>query len=290
MSVLEKRTDFSDYKFRAHAMNKLVTGAFTGLTDNQKKEFDELWPRSQGVGRKLTEKQIIKLGELTAKKNAIPSLSQTSISYLEEIFNEEFHGRKKTWQNKYTEKGIVVEEKSLTLYSNFLKEYRGLKKPLIKNKNRIENKWVTGEPDFIEFFVGDIKSSWDLDTFPQFDVKLINKDNIHQMKVYLWLTGKKKGRVVYCLVDTPEHLIIDEKFKMARKLGVMDLPVEVEEEIEWRFNFKDLTLKERVREFEVVLEEKDIELYKQQIKLAREYLNDLVKNYEANQNTVLPAA
>ncbi len=290
MSKLIKRTDFSDYKFRAHAMHLLVVGAHKGLSKTEQKDYDEYWPRSQGEGRKLTEKQVIRLGKIVEKKTAKPTLSQTSISYLETIFNEEYHGRKNEYSNKYTEKGILVEEKSLTLYTEFLKKYRGLTTPLIKNKERLTNDWATGEPDFLKVFVGDIKSSWSLDTFPQFEIELKNDANKHQMKTYLWLTGKEKGRVVYCLIDTPEHLIIDEKYNAARKLGVIDLPLEVEEEIEHKFKFRDLSIKEKVREFEVTLEESDIKLYKQQITLAREYLNQMVKNYENTQNIILSVA
>lgn len=290
MSKIEKRTNFDDYLFRAHAISKLLVGAHTGLTDNQKKEYETLWPRSQGEGKPLTERQTIRLGELVEKKTAKPSLSQTTISYLQEIFNEEFHGRRNEYGNKYTEKGLIVEGKSLTLYSDFLKKHRGLTYPLLKNKERFSNDRVTGEPDFVKEFVGDIKSSWDLNTFPQFDMELNNEANKWQMKAYLWLTGKTVGRIIYCLVDTPEHLILDAKFRKAREIGVMDLPLEIEEEIERNMVFSDLSIEERVREFEVEVTEVDIALIKQQVELSRKYLNQMVEDYEKTQNTILKVA
>lgn len=290
MSKIEKITDFSDYKFRAHAMSKLITGAFTGLSESQERDYNLWYPRSKGEGKPLTDGLLVKLGKLVEKKNAKPSLSQTTKSYLEEIFNEEYHGRKKRFSNQYTEKGLIVEGKSLTLYTEFLKKHRGLTYPLLKNKERFTNEYATGEPDFEETFVGDIKSSWNLDTFPQHDLVLKNDANKWQMKTYLWLTGKKEGRVVYCLVDTPDHLIMEAKYKLARELGLSDLPLEAEEEVERLMLFSDMSIEERVREFKVELFDEDIALMKQQIKLSREYLNEMVENYTKTQNTILKVA
>lgn len=280
MSLIEKKVNFDQYLFRAHAIGNLMVGAHTGLTENQIKEHDSLWPRSQGIGKPLTPLQTVKLGQLVQKKIAKPELSQTTKSYLEQIFNEIYHGRKTHWTNKYTEKGLIVEQKSLTLYTEFLRLYRGLKSPLLKNKERLNNDFITGEPDFIKGFVGDIKSSWSLDTFPQFKSNLDNSIYEWQMISYLWLCDKTEGRVIYCLVDTPDHLILDEKYKMAKKMGVTELPAEVVEEIENKFTFQDLSIPERLREYDVAIDQTHIDLIKQQVKLSRDYLNLLVEKHE----------
>lgn len=272
MSKLEKITDFSDYKFRCHALGQLMVGMHTGLTEKQKIEYAKLYPRSKGEGRPLTDNQIVELGKLIEKKNQKPELSKTAKNHCKKIFNEEFHGRKREFSNKYTEKGLLVEQKSLTAYSDF----KG--KLLVKNTERFTNDFITGLPDL----VGpneDIKSSWSLDTFPAFDEELSNDDNIWQMRGYNWLTGDSVGNVIYVLSNTPEALVQDEKFRLARNLGVIDLPLDAEEEIEWAHNFEDIPLEKRVRVFPVELDETHIELIKQQVTLGREYLNQLVKNY-----------
>lgn len=291
MGVLTKRTSFDDYLFRCHALNNIMIGADKGLTDRQEFRLEQLQQRQNGHGKPLTDNMVLELAELIRKRDTKKELSQTAKSYLEKIFNEEFHGRSREFSNKYTEKGIIMQEKGTSLYADYLREVIGIKKPPITNKERYVNKYITGEPDFIfDDVVYDIKCSWSLDSFPQHDSSLPSNDYLWQVKAYCWLTGLKRAKVVYCLLDTPEHLVMDEKYRVARNLGVMDLPDEVEEEIEWMHNYSDLSTAEKIREFEVDIEEGDSDLIIQQVELAREYLNLLSKTYQEKFNLKTEAA
>jgi len=231
----------------------------------------------KGEGKPLTDNQIIRLAGLVEKKNAKPTLSEGAKTFCQEIFNQEFHGRRNTFTNKFVEKGLLVEEKAITIYS----KYKG--KPFVKNKERFTNEYLSGEPDELKQNI-DIKSSWDINTFPMHDTELTNNLYKWQVKGYCFLLGKETGKVAYCLVNTPDNIVMDEKFKMARKLNVMELPPEIEEEVEWMHNYDDLSFSERVREFEVEFTEQDKQAIIQQVTLAREYLNQLVKEYQLKYN------
>src|SRR5690606_8548337 len=95
----------------------------------------------------------------------------------------------------------------------------------LKNEKYFEDDYFTGSPDLIlEDEVIDIKCSYDCFTFPLFDTELPTKDYFYQVQVYMHLTGKKKARVVYLLLNTPETIeswkakhdydSIDKKFRI----------------------------------------------------------------------------
>ena len=206
MSVPTKRTDFSDYLFRCHSLGRLMVGVHTGLTERQQAIYDKYYPRSKGEGKPLSDNQLIELAGYVEKKNAKPQLSEGAKSFCQEIFDQEFHGRKKEFTNKYTEKGIISQEKGTTLYTDVLKERDGIKVPPITNKERYTNDYLTGEPDFIyNDVVYDIKCSWSLDSFPQHDTELKNSIYEWQCKAYMWLTQLQKAKLVYCLIITPDR-------------------------------------------------------------------------------------
>ena len=89
---------------------------------------------------------------------------------------------------------------------------------LFSNKKEIyerifENDHIRGEPDLYDQdkeFLGDIKCSWNHSTFPLTDINIPNKDYYWQLQAYMGLTDLNEGRLIYCLVDTPDELIHDE--------------------------------------------------------------------------------
>ena len=105
----------------------------------------------------------------------------------------------------------------------------------MKNEESFEDEFFTGTPDIItNDEILDTKCSFDAYTFPLFDKELPNKDYFYQMQVYMHLTGKKKARVVYVLLNTPEELTWEEKrdySNMDKKYRIKDFVVEYDAEI-----------------------------------------------------------
>lgn len=226
--------------------------------------FDNWKPHASQLGRIMT-----------GSRDKTDPLGETCKAYLMEAYIEEVFGREKEISNKYFEKGLAQEEDGITLYSRVTKKF------LRKNKERIENEWVTGTPDLIDGdTVVDIKCSWDIYTFFSNIYKPMNKNYGWQLSAYCDLLGIKKARLVYCLVDTPEHLIEDEKRKLMWRMGVIDpdanpLYVEACEKIDKAMRFDDIPIDLRYIEFEINPADYPMEKAYAKVELCRKFLNEL---------------
>jgi hypothetical protein len=210
--------------------------------------------------------------KLKADKEA-GNLSETTKTFLMEVFIQEKFNRKKDISNKYIEKGLLVEDEAIKLYSRIkLEEYS-------KNENRFKNDYLIGTPDIISDVVIDIKSSWDIFTFFSNLNKDVDSGYYWQLQAYLALTGANVSKLAYCLVNTPETLINDEKRKLMYRMNVAtdENPEYLKacEELERSMTFDDIPLTTRLIEFEVKRNDEDILKMYSKIEKARVYLNEL---------------
>lgn len=261
--------DFSNYKFRPHAIGKIMKGLPKPLTVNQLETlYGLLEKRDSGT---ITDKQTVTLGELIKKRDAKPVLSEGAKAYLKEIYKDLVFGRTKEIQSKYLTKGLSVEDENINQYN----EVKGTF--LLKNESRFENDYFSGEPDIIEDgIIYDFKSSWDYSTFPLFEDEVPNEDYEYQLQAYMDLLGINQAKLIYGLVDTPDDLILDEKRRMAWKLGCIDgIPEELDQEISNNMTYADIPKEARIKEFPIYRDEKIIALMKTMIDQARVYLNSL---------------
>lgn len=239
--------------------------------------------------------------KLKADKEA-GNLSQTTKSYLREIFREVKYNRRNEFESKYTIKGKECEESGITLFSRVTKTmYK-------KNLIRLSNGYITGEidlsdnEDITKCKKGvDIKCSWSVFTFPFPDDKLTDAYE-YQDHGYIWLTGAEEWETAFCLVNAPASLIRKEKLSTWYK---MDSPEQSDPlyqeylercwEIEKNLIFNmtefknenkyfdldikvwsfDVPLKERVVSFPVNRDEDAIIRIKNAVIKSRIYLNSL---------------
>src|SRR5699024_4433262 len=135
--------------------------------------------------------------------------SKTLQTYLQEKVKEQIYGVEKSFSSKYTQKGIEVEDKAIDY------AIKALNLPFVmKNEKPFEDEFFTGTPDIIlDDEILDIKSSWDCFTFPLFVDSIMKKEgepyseyrNYYcQLQVYMYLTGKRKARLCYVLMNTPD--------------------------------------------------------------------------------------
>ena len=89
------------------------------------------------------------------------------------------------------------------------------------------------------------------------------------------LTDLNEGRLIYCLVDTPDELIHDEIKRVRAKLGVLELPEELEDNIWDGLRFNNINPAHRIKEFLIKRNQEDIDKMYRRIELSREYLNSL---------------
>jgi hypothetical protein len=234
-------------------------------------QWNDIHIRASSVGYLMTEPQS------KADKEA-GLLSKTAQKHLLDVYIAEKYGRKKDIQTKQMKKGIEVEQDSIDLLSMYLKM------PFSKNEQRFTNDYITGFPDIIDNDrIIDIKSSYDLWTFIGNIPDKLDSLYHWQMQSYMWLTGAKSAVIAYCLVNTPESIIEQEKYYMLKKMDVAteENPEYVKEAIKIEFNmsFDDISIDERVLMFNVSRNEDDILRIQQKVEKAREFLRELEETH-----------
>lgn len=215
------------------------------------------------------------LGKLMVEpRGKSEGLSETTKGYLMEIFIAEKYGRVKDFDSKYTTKGLMVEEDSLTLYSQYKKTM------FVKNDERRENLFISGHPDIVTEHIIDIKSSWDIFTFHKSkNLKEMHKDYYWQLQGYMELFDIESARLVYCLVNTPDQIIHDEFRRLQWKMNVIDendsLYIEACGELQKLMVYNDIPLKEKVFELELWRDPDQFAMLYDKIELSKAYLNKL---------------
>ena len=185
----------------------------------------------------------------------IKGLGKTGQSYCQEWLKEQIYGRKKKFGNKYTEKGLVMEDDSI----DFIAEHLGYGM-LLKNEEYFENDYCTGTPDIIlPDHLIDVKNSYDCFTFPMWYVAVPNKDYYWQAQVYMWM-----------LMDTPEHLI-EKEFQYNN-----DMELDYDEFRE-DYLYNHIKPKYRIKSFDIKRNDSDIELIKERVEECRKYIKTLLK-------------
>lgn len=200
-------------------------------------------------------------------------MGETAKTYLKELYREMRYGIRKDITSKYIEKGLMVEDSAIAFYSSNRGDF------YFKNEEHFSNDFLTGTPDIVtEDEVIDIKSSWNIFTLP-FKDDPINKNYYYQLMGYMALTGRKKSKVAYVLIDTPSQLIEDEKRRLSWQMGYIDdLNQEYLDaclEIDESHDFSHIPLEERIIEFNVLYDEKVVESIYKRVEECRDYLSSL---------------
>ena len=233
--------------------------------------WNETLIRASSVGYLMTE-------PVTKADKEAGVLSKTAQKHLIEVYIAEKYGRKRDIQTKQMKKGVEAEQDSIDLLSMYLKL------PFSKNEERFKNDFITGLPDIINGdTIIDIKSSYDLWTFlGNIPDKL---DNLYywQMQSYMWLTGTKNATIAYCLVNTPESIIQQEKYYLFKKMDVIseESPEFIKEamKIEFNMTFDDISINERILTFNVNRSEDDILRIENKVLKARTFLQELEQTH-----------
>lgn len=200
-------------------------------------------------------------------------ISETAKTYCEEWIKSQVYNRRKEFVSKYTEKGLVMEDNSI----DFAAEMLGYG-VLFKNDKFFENDFMSGTPDIIgTTSILEIKSSWDCFTFPLLETEIPSKDYFYQMQGYMNLTGLKSAILVYCLMDTPQHLIEREARNYCFNNGFGQLDISVYDDYKKKMTYPDIDNKYKIKTFEVSYEPEIIEQINQRVLLCRDYINSILK-------------
>ena len=146
---------------------------------------------------------------MTDPKSKDETLSIGAKTAITKQAKEFIYGFDEHFSSKYTEKGLMVEDRSIELLNSVMfSNYQ-------KNTERKTNEWLTGEADIVTpDQIIDIKSSWSLATFPALSSQGEDKTYEWQLRAYMWLWDLDYSHIAYCLVNTPDHLVGFEDKKL----------------------------------------------------------------------------
>lgn len=210
-------------------------------------------------------------GQIMTNSRTKGQLSKTAQTYCETWLKEQIYERKKEFSNKYTEKGLIMEDNSLDFVAEFLN--LGM---LIKNEKYFEDDFMTGTPDVIlKDLVIDVKNSWDCFTFPIFDTDIPNNDYFYQAQIYMHLTGINKFKLIYVLSDTPENLIVREVKSYIYRNGIEDIDVEMYEDFKAKMTYSGIPNQYKIKIFDIEKDNQAIELIKERVVECRNYIENL---------------
>lgn len=199
-------------------------------------------------------------------------LGQTAKTFIEEMWLHDKYGFYEEVQTDEMRKGLLCEQDAMELVQ---KVYGGEFRTAYGKQ--LANDYIKGTPDIVlSTHIEDIKTSWSLKTF--FNAELLPA-YYAQGQGYMELTGRKKYKVIYCLVPTPAALL-DGEYKR----------------IEWRFKgdennpdfqkavtqfgrnnecIHDIPIDKRIKIFEFDYDAEYIKKLYSQIEKARKYYESL---------------
>ena len=143
------------------------------------------------------------LGKLmTTPKSKGENLSQGAKTYIRQVAKQDYFGYRVELDNKYINKGKDQEQDSIDLLNSV--RFTNYK----KNDVRIEDEYMTGECDILaEDRVIDIKTSWNLETWPATPGEAHDNDYEWQGRAYLMLYEREIFELVFCMVTTKDEFL-----------------------------------------------------------------------------------
>ena len=143
------------------------------------------------------------LGKLmTTPKSKTENLSQGAKTYIRQVAKQDFFGYRVELDNKYINKGKDQEQDSIDLLNAVrFTNYH-------KNIFRLEDEYLTGECDILaDDRVIDVKTSWNLETWPATPGEAHDNDYEWQGRAYLMLYEREIFELVFCLVTTKDEFL-----------------------------------------------------------------------------------
>jgi hypothetical protein len=280
--------NWNNFKCRCSGIKKIMAESKDNpqLTEKQAKELADLEWREV-----LTAKQKERVAELIVKKdngNRVV-LSDTCIEYLMEVYAWETQGmiavNKESMDLLQTKKGKMTEFEGIIMLSLVDGEvYK-------ENKDRIENDYLSGEIDayigesvYEATRIADIKSAFDYPTFLKKINNGLENGQREQVAGYCDISGAKEGVIANVLVNNPDEIIEEMKYRVARKFNALttESPDFLEEWVKWErsMRFDHIPKTQRVHKIQVELfSQFERQKIYDRVKICREYLAKFDEEY-----------
>lgn len=254
-----------EFKIRCSAIGNIMT--LNEITERQLETLNGYIAKD-----KLTETQERTKAKLIHKRDN-PTLGEGAKTYCKDWLKGQLLGYKKMISSKYLDKGNICEDEAIDFIVNQLGE--GF---LIKNEDHFSDDYMMGTPDVItNDLIIDVKNSWDASTFPMFEVEIPSKDYYWQLQGYMRLAGRSKSKLIYTLMDTPDHLIAKEARWESIGQGFEEMEVDIYEEFRKNMTYKNVPAELKIKVFDIERNDSDIQKIKTQVERCREYIKTLIE-------------
>ena len=190
-------------------------------------------------------------------------LTETAKTTIREIAKQDLFGFKAFTGNKYTEKGLLLEDKAIELSGVMRNRF------YTKHKGRLSNDFITGECDVLDSansLIIDTKCTWDIGTHPFFKDEAAEKVKKAgydvQMQCYMWLYEMDKAEIDFWLFPCPRELLtrFDDDYQLIDLVEQTDI-------------------KDRITTVTIARDDKVIERIKEVIHHAQAYYDVLCEQY-----------
>lgn len=191
---------YDNLLIRCSSLYKIMGACKDAITPSQLATLEKLNQK----GDDITSKQKAERTRLQKKCDNKPEfdLSKGAKTYIRQLVKMDIYNYEIDIQNKQLDKGNDCEQDSIDLYNEvFFTKHE-------KNKVRLYGEYLQGECDVNAVDkIQDYKTSWTKDTFPVLPDEIDIGGYEWQGRGYMKLYNKPKFELVYCLVDTPDHLL-----------------------------------------------------------------------------------
>jgi len=293
---------FVKWKQRCSSLGNIMTNLPQPITGEEKVELANLIEEcktginANGNKTKWTEVKASRVKALQRKDKGEDELPSGAKTHLDDVFRSQFWKRRRHLTNKYLEKGLLCEQDILDIASKLDGDF------YMKNDEHWQNDYIQGSWDNYSVKVRDAKANYDLKTFDEAE---LSSGYSWQIKGYSFMIKEKlnlpsfpEGELVYGLVNNPLHHITNEitrqyyangnpdddnedwleiKKQIERnhifdkELFKRDYPHYIFENKEWAY---DIPAQFRIKKFDVITSEEDVEHIKRRVLMSRLYLCD----------------
>lgn len=221
---------------------------------------------------------------LAESKTKGEPIGATCAKELVKIYAQEVYGRRKEIVTAAMEKGKMLQANGIAMVSVLEGEL------YTENDEQLENEWFSGKPDMFTgesitnaTKVGELKNSWELESFLPKLMEKPDASHTAQLNVYYSLSGAQEGALFYTLQSCPHGILESEK---RRLLYQMDVATELNpeyvkaaEQLEKLLTFPDIDIQERCIKIPVPRDEELISKMRAKVPVMREWLHNFHKKH-----------
>lgn len=286
-----KYKNWDEFKVHCSGISRIMARpkGCNDLTQRDKKVLTTLEAKEE-----KTDEDVEKIIFYKQKKERFihPPLSEAAKGYLIERYSSEKYNIRRIsaggLQKATISKGVALENEGIDLV-RFVDKIA-----YIKPDKPISNDFLAGVCDILcqeNKKLVDVKTSWNASNF--MDTRRTNKLSFHhwcQLQGYMELYDIDFGQVTYVLVNTPPHLIDQEKANLFRKYTFGETTREkYDEEIEKYdsiFDYSKIPITKRIIRFDVPRHREFMPLVYDKVKKCREWLNGFERVFLTNKNVI----